>query len=419
MKRCVARCLSGILLVLAVHLAASDVSCAQQPKKGGTLVYASVSGPGTLDPYVASSSVELEVINNVFEGLVTLDANNATRTMLASKATVSADFKTYSFELRKGVRFHNGREMTSADVKASFERYQRVSPNAKNLEAVDHYDTPDPYSFVIVLKQPNVVLLDVLKSPIYPLMILPESQKDKPARGIDLIGTGPYMMGEWVKDSHLVIKRFDDYVADTSAPGRDGYGGRKTVYLDAVRYRFMPEATTRIAALQNGEAQLISTISSRARAASTSAIRGCRFPTRRIIWVRPRRPLGMISRTLRNPGNFSSRPDTTTRRSLSRPTAITSGCDPPCWLSPSSSRLPESTSTFRSPIGPPTPRICSKAPVTGTCRPRPLGQIIFWVPSNGGRCSTHFLTSPETTRSIRPTASFLQPPRWTSGVRHG
>ncbi len=80
MKRCVARCLSGILLVLAVHLAASDVSCAQQPKKGGTLVYASVSGPGTLDPYVASSSVELEVINNVFEGLVTLDANNATRT---------------------------------------------------------------------------------------------------------------------------------------------------------------------------------------------------------------------------------------------------------------------------------------------------------------------------------------------------
>jgi len=51
-------------------------------------------------------------------------------------------------------------------------------------------------------------------------------------------------------------------VADTSAPGRDGYGGRKTVYLDAVRYRFMPEATTRIAALQNGEAQLISSVPS-------------------------------------------------------------------------------------------------------------------------------------------------------------
>jgi peptide/nickel transport system substrate-binding protein len=246
---------------LALGAAAVPVGALRaQPKKGGTLVYATVSGPGTLDPHVSSSAVELEVIHNLFEGLVALDNLNATKPMLAATATASADSKTYTFELRRGVKFHNGAEMTSADVKASMERYQQVSPNAKNLSDVERYETPDPYTFVIHLKTANVVLLDILKSPIFPFMILPASEKDKPARGVEIIGTGPYSMGEWVKDSHLVIKRFDGYVADTSSPGRDGYAGRKTVYLDAVRYRFIPEATTRIAALQAGEVQLASSI---------------------------------------------------------------------------------------------------------------------------------------------------------------
>jgi peptide/nickel transport system substrate-binding protein len=255
------------ILALALALTAPTLAFSDDaPKKGGTLIYGTVSGPGTLDPHVASSAVELEVINNVFEGLVALDAENAVKPMLASKVTISPDYKTFTFELRHGVKFQNGDEMTSADVLASFERYQKLSPAAGNLKTVDHYDTPDPYSFVIVLKEQNVVLLNVLATPIYPLMILPASQKDKPARGIDVIGTGPYKLGEWVKDSYLVINRFDGYVADTSAPGRDGYRGRKTVYLDAVRYRFILEATARIAALQTGEVQLISAIPTELRA---------------------------------------------------------------------------------------------------------------------------------------------------------
>src|SRR4051812_31001644 len=240
--------------VLTTMVAAAD---AAEPKRGGSLVYAYLSGPGTLDPHVASSLVELEVIHHLFEPLVAIDGSYNARPVLASKIDTNADATVFTFTLRKGVKFHNGKEMNSADVLASFERYRKVSPNASVLADVEGFEAPDPYSFVIRLKKPNAVFVDVLKSPVYPFEILPAEQKDKAAREIDIVGTGPFLLGEWIKDSHLVIKRFDAYVPDDSAPGPDGLAGRRTAYLDQVRYNFVPEANARVAALQTGNADVI------------------------------------------------------------------------------------------------------------------------------------------------------------------
>jgi peptide/nickel transport system substrate-binding protein len=240
--------LAAIFIVAGMALSAEA-----QQKKGGTLTYAYVSGPGTLDPHVSSSLVELEVIHHMFETLVAIDEKYNTRMSLASKVETSADGKTFTFTLRKGVKFHNGKEMT-------FERYKKVSPNASVLADVEGYDTPDPLTFVIRLNKVNAVFVDILKSPVYPFAILPADQKDKPGREIDIVGTGPFMLGEWVKDSHLVLKRFDGYVADESAPGPDGLAGRRTAFVDSVRYNFVPEANTRVAALQSGDADVISDV---------------------------------------------------------------------------------------------------------------------------------------------------------------
>lgn len=237
-----------------------SITAEAQPKRGGTLTYAYVSGPGTLDPHVAASLVELEVIHHMFETLVAIDANYNTRTSLASKVVTSDDAKIFTFTLRKGVKFHNGKEMTSADVLASFERYKRISPNASVLVDVESFEAPDPSTFVVKLSKPNAVFVDILKSPVYPFAVLPAEQKEKAGREIDVIGTGPFMLGEWVKDSHLVIKRFETYSVDESAPGPDGLAGKRTAYLDSVRYNFVPEANSRIAALQSGGADVISDV---------------------------------------------------------------------------------------------------------------------------------------------------------------
>lgn len=248
---CFKSLLSATALVIVGALIPAMVVA--EPQKGGNLNYGYQAGPGTLDPHVSSSMVELEVIHHLFESLVTMDEKYNMKPMIASKVDVSPDSKTFTFTLRRGIKFHNGKELTSADVLASFERYRKVSTNAVVLSDVDKFEVPNPGTFIVRLSKPNSVFLDLLMSPVYPINILPAEQKDKPGRGIDIIGTGPFVLGEWVKDSHLVLKRFDGYVANTSAAGPDGLAGRRTAYLDTVRYKFIPEANSRVAALQTGD----------------------------------------------------------------------------------------------------------------------------------------------------------------------
>ena len=245
---------------LACALAAALALPAAAQTKGGAITYAAAGGIGSLDPHVSGSIAELEAIHHIFEPLVTVDESYNARPMLAASIQVGDEARRFRFTLRRNLRFHNGDRLTSADVLASFQRYARVSTNAALLEDVAGYDTPDADTFVVRLKSSNAVFLEMLKSPTYPLAILPADQQERAGTEAEPIGTGPFTLESWEKDSHLVLRRNEAYAADRSAAGPDGLGGRKTAYLDAVRFDFVAEPMARVTALQAGEADVVSNL---------------------------------------------------------------------------------------------------------------------------------------------------------------
>jgi peptide/nickel transport system substrate-binding protein len=241
------------IVASAVALGVAPCPPAAAQQRGGSITYASAGEIASLDPHVSGSLVELEMIHHLFEGLVAMDEAYNARPMLAAAVEIAPDARRFRFVLRQGVKFHNGDTVTSADVLASFQRYARVSNNAAILDEVASYDTPDPQSFVVNLKSTNAVFLDLLKSPTYPLAILPSSQKERPGQEIEVIGTGPFTLDAWEKESHLQLRRNELYSADRSAKGPDGLAGRKTVYIDTLRCRFIPDARQRLSALKSHE----------------------------------------------------------------------------------------------------------------------------------------------------------------------
>ncbi|MCW0001570.1 ABC transporter substrate-binding protein [Pararhizobium sp. YC-54] len=220
----------------------------------GTLVVAYGAQPPSFDPHVTTLSQANTIARNIFETLVTLDADLNIQPGLAQSWVVSEDGRKYRFTLRHGVKFHDGQPLTPNDVVASLQRWGSSSLPGKNLfheakwsaEGSDivTLDLPSPRFDVLVSLAPGITQSAV----IMPASVI-AAAGEKPVT--QLIGTGPFRLIDWQADRMMELERYNDY---TSFGGKQsGTAGDRTPTYSNLRIEFVKDEATRSLGLSTGE----------------------------------------------------------------------------------------------------------------------------------------------------------------------
>src|SRR5438105_7467036 len=245
----------AVKTVLAVLAAASFTlaPASAAPAKGGAANLAMIAEPQGLDPMITTADLVGTIMQHVYEPLYTFDANWNVAPMLAeSLPTLAKDGLTYTIPLRHGVKFHNGREMTSDDVVASLQRWMELSPRGKSVgKEVASLTAKGPYTVEIKLKAVYAPLLAQLALPSGMAAIMAKESIAPQLK--DYVGTGPYKFKERRPDQYTVLVRNDAYSARKEPAS--GYAGKREALLDELRFVPVPNANTRVEGALSGQFQ--------------------------------------------------------------------------------------------------------------------------------------------------------------------
>ncbi len=239
--------------ILTVLLLVAAPALAQAPRSGGTLRVATIGEPPSLDTHFPVGILASAIGQHLFESLFTVDKDFRPTPLLAESYTLADGGRRAVVKLRHGVLFHNGKEMVSEDVVASLKRLLKLEYHFRSFAAPNVVDVraSDRYTVEILLKKPSSMLLPMLSissAAIYPKEVIDESPEERIKR---FIGTGPFEFVEWKPDRHIELKRFERYVARQDAP--NGYGGKRSAYVDRIRFIPVPDASVRVAGVETGE----------------------------------------------------------------------------------------------------------------------------------------------------------------------
>src|SRR5947199_4055149 len=253
----------GVLIVGAgrAHLSAQPVSpypdwippSSKPPKPGGVLTRASSWDPPVLDPRLTQSIGLFQFAGLTSSRLVRYafpDEASGTNDLtlkgdLAESWQSSPDYRTWTFKLRQGVKWHNvaplnGRELTAADVKYCFEAYGKEGVQSFTFQEIEGMETPDKYTLRVHLKTPNTLFPQNVAEHVAIIFAREVLEEDGDLKK-RLIGTGPYILKEHTRKVRVVLQRNPDYW-DKGRPSIDEYVIRST-----------PHDATRVAASRTGQ----------------------------------------------------------------------------------------------------------------------------------------------------------------------
>ena len=221
-------------------LATLPLAATAQAKKDAVVLAMTLEPPG-LDPTAGAASAIAEIVQyNVFETLTKINSDGTVSPMLAEKWEVSPDLKTYTFTLRKGVKFQNGEPFNANAVKFSFERAggdKSTNKDKRTFTMMDRVAVIDDYTVVILNKQLDPDFL-FLMGQATAIIVEPKSADSNATKPV---GTGPYQLSAWAKGSSVTLSKWD------------GYRSAAAIKMKKVTFRFISDPAAQVAALLAGD----------------------------------------------------------------------------------------------------------------------------------------------------------------------
>ncbi len=242
--------MSALVLLLAVALC----GCAGGKSGNGSTITVGIPQDieDSLDPHLAEAAGTREVLFNIFEGLVKPNSNGELVPAIASEYSVDDEGKTYTFTLRKGVKFHDGNPVTADDVIASISRCADTAngdPLVAAFSNIESVDKTDDSTVVIRLKEADTDFISYMTT-----AILEADYIANPAN--DPVGTGPYMFVTRSPQESIILRRFDDYWGEKA-------------YIENVTFKVISNPDTIVMNLEGGSIDMFARVTT-AQAAQLS-----------------------------------------------------------------------------------------------------------------------------------------------------